>query len=86
MGIGNIGWSEFLVIIALALVFFGPRRLPEIASQLGKGLREFRRALNEVKSELAQAGEDSTSIHPHVSQPSQTPDSEVAESEDSENE
>jgi Tat protein translocase TatB subunit len=58
MGIGNIGWTEFLVILAFALVFFGPRRLPGIAQTLGKSLREFQKALNEVKSEMARATKD----------------------------
>lgn len=55
MGIGNIGWTEFVVILAFALIFFGPRRLPGIAQAIGKSLREFQKALNEVKSEIAQA-------------------------------
>ncbi len=58
MGIGNIGWTEFLVILAIALIFFGPRRLPGIAQTIGKSLREFQKALNEVKSEIAQAGRE----------------------------
>lgn len=58
MGIGNIGWTEFLVILAIALIFFGPRRLPGIAQAIGKSLREFQKALNEVKSEIAQAGRE----------------------------
>jgi len=58
MGIGNIGWTEFIVILAIALIFFGPRRLPGIAQSLGKSLREFQKALNEVKSEIVQAGKD----------------------------
>ncbi len=58
MGIGNIGWTEFIVILAIALIFFGPRRLPGIAQALGKSLREFQKALNEVKSEIAQAGRE----------------------------
>ncbi|MEE8192870.1 MAG: twin-arginine translocase TatA/TatE family subunit [Gemmatimonadales bacterium] len=58
MGIGNIGWTEALVILAIALIFFGPRRLPGIAQAIGKSLREFQKALNEVKSEIAQAGRE----------------------------
>jgi sec-independent protein translocase protein TatA len=58
MGIGNIGWTEFIVILAIALIFFGPRRLPGIAQTLGKSLREFQKALNEVKSEIVQAGRE----------------------------
>lgn len=64
MGIGNIGWTEFLVILAIALVFFGPRRLPGIAQTIGKSLREFQKALNEVKSEIAQAGRESDTRAP----------------------
>jgi len=58
MGIGNIGWAEFILILAFALIFFGPRRLPGIAQTIGKSLREFQKALNEVKSEIAQAGKE----------------------------
>ncbi len=52
MGIGDIGWSELLFLFALALLLLGPRRLPEIANAIGRSLREFRRALNEVQDEL----------------------------------
>ncbi len=40
---------EILVILALALIFIGPKKLPEIARTLGKGLREFRRATDDLK-------------------------------------
>ncbi|MBI4513837.1 MAG: twin-arginine translocase subunit TatB [Gemmatimonadetes bacterium] len=52
MGIGDIGWSEFLFIAVLALLLLGPRRLPEVANAIGRSLREFRRALNEVQDEF----------------------------------
>lgn len=55
MGIGNIGWSEFLIVALFVLVFFGPRRLPEIANAIGRSLREFRKALNEVRDEISHA-------------------------------
>jgi TatA/E family protein of Tat protein translocase len=48
----GIGMPELLVILGLALIVLGPKRLPEIARALGKGMSEFRRATDELKSEL----------------------------------
>ena len=82
MGIGSIGFPEILVIVLLALVFFGPRRMPEMARALGKAMREFRKGLNEVQRELEQAGRedeaarwDSTSPRPAgpIQPPRETP-------------
>jgi sec-independent protein translocase protein TatA len=50
----SIGAPELLVIIVLALIIFGPRRLPEIGRTVGKGMREFRRAASEIRGELEQ--------------------------------
>jgi len=58
MGIGSIGFPEILIIIVLALVFFGPNRMPEVARALGKAMREFRKGMNEVQRELEQAGRE----------------------------
>lgn len=52
MGFGNLGLSELLVLAVLVLVFFGPRRIPEIARSVGGALREFRRGWNEIRREL----------------------------------
>ncbi len=48
----GIGMTELLVILAIALIIFGPRRLPELAKQLGKAMREFKRATDEVKENI----------------------------------
>ena len=42
---GRIGFSELVLILVVALVLFGARRLPEIGSSLGKAIREFQKAL-----------------------------------------
>lgn len=55
MGIGNLGISELLVIFVIVLVFFGPRRMPEIARSLGSAMREFRRSLNQIQREFEEA-------------------------------
>lgn len=47
---GPIGVQEMIAIVVLALLLFGPKKLPELARLLGKGLTEFRRAKNELKS------------------------------------
>lgn len=48
----NIGMPELLVILALALIILGPRKLPELARSLGKGLAEFKRATNALHDPL----------------------------------
>ncbi|HEY2990193.1 MAG TPA: twin-arginine translocase TatA/TatE family subunit [Candidatus Binatia bacterium] len=50
----GIGMPELILILALALIVLGPKRLPEVARMLGKGLAEFRRATDELKDELRQ--------------------------------
>ena len=49
---GNIGVPELIVIFVVALLVFGPKKLPEIGKSLGKGLREFQRARNELVSTI----------------------------------
>jgi sec-independent protein translocase protein TatB len=48
----NLGFSEMVFIFLIALIIFGPRKLPEIGRQVGKALAEFKRASNEFKSQL----------------------------------
>ena len=49
---GSLGFGELLMIFAVALLVFGPRKLPEIGRSVGKALGEFRRATNELKTTL----------------------------------
>ncbi len=49
---GNLGMPELLLILVLALLLFGPKKLPEIGRQLGKGLGEFKRASNDLKRSI----------------------------------
>ncbi len=48
----NIGLPELILILVVALIVLGPRRLPEIAKALGRGLAEFKRATEEVKRQI----------------------------------
>lgn len=45
----NIGFPELLIIIAIALIVFGPNKLPELARAFGKAMREFKKATEEIK-------------------------------------
>ena len=59
----GIGMPELLLILGLALIVLGPKKLPELAKALGKGMAEFRRATDELKDEFRQMErevEDST--------------------------
>lgn len=49
---GSIGMPELVIIFVIALIIFGPRKLPELGKSLGKSLAEFKRASNELKSTL----------------------------------
>ena len=49
---GSIGMPELIIIFMIALIIFGPRKLPELGRSLGKSLAEFKRASNELKSTL----------------------------------
>ena len=51
---GSIGIPEMLVIFVIALVVFGPRRLPELGRSLGKAIAEFKRATNDLQNTLEQ--------------------------------
>jgi len=48
-----MGFSETLVLVILAYLLFGPKKLPEIARTVGKALNEFKRASNEFKAQIA---------------------------------
>jgi TatA/E family protein of Tat protein translocase len=49
---GSVGVPELIIIFTIALIIFGPRKLPELGKSLGKSLAEFKRASNELKHTL----------------------------------
>ena len=49
---GSIGMPELIIILMIALIIFGPRKLPELGRSLGKSLGEFKRASNELRNTL----------------------------------
>lgn len=51
----GIGFQEMLVILVVVLIFFGPKRLPDLAKSLGKGIAEFKKASDEVRKGIDEA-------------------------------
>jgi TatA/E family protein of Tat protein translocase len=49
---GSIGMPELIIILTIALIIFGPRKLPELGRSLGRSLQEFKKASNELKNTL----------------------------------
>jgi sec-independent protein translocase protein TatA len=48
----NIGWQEILLILLIALLLFGAKKIPDLARGLGKGIKEFRKGLSEIDKPL----------------------------------
>jgi sec-independent protein translocase protein TatA len=68
----NIGPAEMIVILIIALIVFGPKRLPEIGRTVGKSLREFRKASQDIRDEFTGSLEDDD--EPAASQPAKKPE------------
>lgn len=75
----NLGFSEMLFLFLLALIIFGPKKMPEIGRQIGKALNDFKRASNEFKAqietEIANIEREAT---PQILPPAQAPAGAVA--------
>ena len=49
---GNLGATEIILIVAVLLIFFGAKKIPELAQGLGKGIREFKKAVKETEDDV----------------------------------
>jgi sec-independent protein translocase protein TatA len=77
----GIGFQEMILILVVVLIFFGPKRLPDLAKSLGKGLAEFKKASEEVKKGIDEAMKEEA---PEEKAPEETaPKGEAAKAEDS---
>lgn len=57
---GSLGFGEILIIVLVALLVFGPKKLPEMGRSVGKAMREFRRSASELRAEI----EDDVEVEP----------------------
>ena len=69
---GSIGGPELLVIFVVALLIFGPRKLPELGRAIGKGMAEFRRAASDLRETLDAEVSRSQTAAPRASLPTPT--------------
>lgn len=56
--IGSLGGWEIAVILLFLLLFFGAKRIPELARGMGRGIREFKDATKEIKNEIEEGAKD----------------------------
>ncbi len=69
----GLGWGEIVLIIAVLLLFFGAKKLPELAKGLGQGIKEFKKASTEVHQDFQRAVEDDRSHQIHQATPTPAP-------------
>lgn len=55
---GTIGWSEIIIILIIALLLFGAKRLPEVGKSLGKAIREFKKSFREISEDIEDIDEE----------------------------
>ena len=70
---GSIGMPELIVIFVIALVVFGPRKLPELGHSLGKAIAEFKRATNELQNTFEEEVRLDAQRQAQATQAAQTP-------------
>ena len=58
----NIGGGEILIILLVFLIFFGAKKIPDLAQGLGKGIREFKKAVKDVQEDISVSDKDEKKI------------------------
>ena len=82
---GSIGMPELIIILVIALIIFGPRKLPELGKSLGRSLNEFKKALNDLQNTLEQEIKIEEQKEAAAKAPSPVPVAEVLPNPDADN-
>ena len=61
---GNLGMWEILLILLVVLLLFGAKRLPEVGSSIGKGIREFKRSISDTQDAIMSSDEQRSNLPP----------------------
>lgn len=70
---GNLGFTEIMIILLVVLLLFGAKRLPEVGSSIGKGIREFKRSISDTQDAIMNADDQRTNLPPRQADASQQP-------------
>ena len=76
---GNLGFTEIMLIMVVVLLLFGAKRLPEVGSSIGKGIREFKRSISDTQDAILTPDDQRSSLPPR--QPDSTQQSSPASGE-----
>ena len=80
MPFGNIGPTELIFLMIFLLLIFGAKRLPELGSGLGKGIREFKKSMRDINTEIERPADDAQlkAAPPRTAVPSSTENTDQA--------
>lgn len=62
----GLHWPELIIVLAIAMIFLGPKRLPEAGKSLGKAIRGFRDETQGLRDEFTSVKDDAMGLHQHV--------------------
>lgn len=75
---GNLGFTEIMIILLVVLLLFGAKRLPEVGSSIGKGIREFKRSISDTQDAIM-SPDDRTNLPPRQADSAQQPNTPAGE-------
>jgi sec-independent protein translocase protein TatA len=62
--VGNLGFTEIMVILLVVLLLFGAKRLPEVGASIGKGIREFKRSISDTQDAIMNTDDQRANLPP----------------------